>query len=69
MADWISEPIKLDGAVHVDVRANAKGIVLAQGDDVWFHDLHVSPEQAAAIGAALYQGAMFCLQARLEQSK
>lgn len=61
MADWISEPIKLEGNVHVDVKANEKGVVLAQGNDVWFHDLHLTAQQAADLAAALYKGAVFCL--------
>ena len=65
-ATWKSEQIQIVRSVFVDVKANAKGVVLAQGDDVWFHDLHVAPEQACAIAEALTQGAARCRAARGE---
>jgi hypothetical protein len=66
MQTWTSETIQIDAAMQVDVKANEKGVVLGQHNDVWFHDLHVNPQKACAIGFAMIQGAMACLQAQLE---
>ncbi|TPG50161.1 hypothetical protein EAH75_01300 [Rhodanobacter glycinis] len=54
---WKSHPIQIRATVFVEVRANAKGGVLGQSDDVWFHDLHLTPEQMRAIAANLIEGA------------
>ena len=69
METWVSPTIRINGSVHIDVKANENGVVLAQGDEVWFHDLHLTSEQAADIAAALYQGALYCLRAQLEARK
>jgi hypothetical protein len=61
---WKSEHIQITTAVFVDVKANEAGVVLGQGNDVWFHDLHITPEQACAIADALTQGAAKCLAMR-----
>jgi len=61
---WKSEPIKVGERVVVDVRASDKSVVLGQGDDVWFHDLHLSPERAIDVAEALTTGAAHCLAAR-----
>jgi hypothetical protein len=63
-ATWKSEKIEITPSVFVDVKANANGVVLGQGNDVWFHDLHLVPEQACQIADALTQGAAKCLAAR-----
>jgi hypothetical protein len=63
---WTSNSIKVASRVFVEVRANEKGIVLGQGDDVWFHDLHVDPADADAIAEALIQGAHQCKRMRGE---
>ncbi len=64
MDTWQSEVIQIDASTHVQVRANSVSVVLAQGDDVWFHDLHLTPDQAVAISCALNHGAVKCLAAR-----
>jgi hypothetical protein len=64
---WKSEPIKVGERVVVDVRASDKSVVLGQGDDVWFHDLHLSPERAIDVAEALTAGAAHCLAARGER--
>jgi len=63
-ANWKSESIQINSSVIVDVKANAKGVVLGQGNEVWFHDLHLTPEQAIKTSEALSEGASRCLQAR-----
>jgi hypothetical protein len=63
-ATWKSESIEIAPNVFVDVKANESGIVLGQGDHVWFHDLHITPEQARAIADLLSQGIVECLAAR-----
>ena len=64
---WKSEPIKVGERVVVDVRADEKSVVLGQGDDVWFHDLHLAPECAIEVAEALTTGAAHCLAARGEK--
>jgi hypothetical protein len=64
--NWQSEQIKVGVRVVVDVKASEKSVVLAQGDDVWFHDLHLTPEAAIEIAEALTTGAAKCLAARGE---
>lgn len=54
---WKSEMIQIVRGVFVDVKANAKGGVLGQGDDVWFHDLHLTADQMRAIAVVLIEGA------------
>lgn len=54
---WTSETVDIAPTVHVDVRANARSIALCQGNDVWFHDLHMDAEMADAIADKLKQGA------------
>lgn len=61
---WKSEKIHITPAVLVDVKANAQSVVLGQSNDVWFHDLHVTPEHAIQIAEALTEGATHCLAAR-----
>jgi len=63
-ATWNSEQIKIGADVVADVRANADGVVLGQGNAVWFHDLHLTPEQSIELGNALIEGASRCLAAR-----
>lgn len=55
MSSWQSEPIRVAkrSDVTVDVRASAEAVVLAQGDGVWFHDLHLADEEHVV---ALIQG-------------
>lgn len=54
---WGSEAIHIDADTCVDVKASNQGVVLGQLGGVWFHDLHLSPEQAKRIAKALLQGA------------
>lgn len=54
---WKSEPRQIRATVFVEVRANAKGGVLGQSDDVWFHDLHLTAEQMRGIAVDLIEGA------------
>jgi hypothetical protein len=63
-ATWKSEKIEITPSVFVDVKANDQSVVLGQGNDVWFHDLHCTPEKAIAIANALHQGANHCLASR-----
>lgn len=46
-ATWQSHPIRVAARseVTIDVKANADAVVLAQGDGVWFHDLHLADEE------------------------
>ena len=62
--NWNSDSIKITDGVFVEVKANAAGVVLAQGDEVWFHDLHLTPDQATEIVDALAAGVDACLSAR-----
>lgn len=52
---WQSEPIRVAvrSDVTVDVKASADAVVLAQGNGVWFHDLHITDDAdvVALIGA------------------
>lgn len=61
---WQSDSVLVGVRVHVDVKASEKSVVLAQGDDVWFHDLHLTPESARSIAVALIEGADKCESAR-----
>lgn len=54
---WGSEAIQIDADTCVDVKANSQGVVLGQLGGVWFHDLHLSPDQARQIASALHRGA------------
>lgn len=55
MSTWQSEPIRVAvrSDVTVDVKASADAVVLAQGNGVWFHDLHITDDAdvVALIGA------------------
>lgn len=55
MSTWQSQPIRVAvrSDVTVDVKASADAVVLAQGNGVWFHDLHITDEAdvVALIGA------------------
>lgn len=55
METWQSEPIRVAvrSDVTVDVKATAEAVVVAQGNGVWFHDLHITDEAdvVALIGA------------------
>jgi len=44
---WQGHPIRVESRseVRVEVKANAEAVVLAQGDGVWFHDLHLANEE------------------------
>ena len=66
MNPWQSNPVTVacKSIVSVDVKANEKSVVLAQGDDVWFHDLHLEPADANAIADALIEGARQCMRMR-----
>ena len=66
MTTWQSNPIDITckSAVTVDVKANADAVVLAQGNGVWFHDLHIEPADADAIADALREGARQCVAMR-----
>jgi hypothetical protein len=52
---WQSQPIRVAvrSDVTVDVKASAEAVVVAQGNGVWFHDLHITDEAdvVALIGA------------------
>lgn len=63
---WTSNSIKVSERVFVETRANAKGVVLGQGDDVWFHDLHIEPQDADAIANALHEASRQCRRMRGE---
>lgn len=54
---WSSEAIQLEGDTCVDIRANAKAVVLGQVGAKWFHDLHLTSQQARLIAMALNAGA------------
>ena len=47
MSTWQSQPIQIANRsdVNVDVRASAEAVVLAQGNGVWFHDLHMADDE------------------------
>jgi hypothetical protein len=44
---WQSHPIRVAtrSEVSVDVKASADAVVIAQGNGVWFHDLHLADEE------------------------
>jgi hypothetical protein len=54
---WTSESVEIAPMVFVDVKANEKGIVLGQGNHVWFHNLHITDVMADIIADILKQGA------------
>lgn len=59
MSTWQSQPIQIANRsdVNVDVRASAEAVVLAQGNGVWFHDLHMADdEHVVALIGALQEG-------------
>ena len=59
MDSWQSQTIRVENrsAVNVDVRASADAVVLAQGNGVWFHDLHLAnDEHVVALIGALQDG-------------
>jgi hypothetical protein len=59
METWQSQPIQIANRsdVNVDVRASADAVVLAQGNGVWFHDLHMADdEHVVALIGALQEG-------------
>jgi len=59
MSPWQSEPIRVAvrSDVTVDVKASGDAIVLAQGNGVWFHDLHITDEaDVIALIGALQEG-------------
>ena len=59
MSTWQSQPIQIANRsdVNVDVRASADAVVLAQGNGVWFHDLHMADdEHVVALIGALQEG-------------
>jgi len=64
MQSWKSNPIHISADVIADVKATASGVVLGQGNEVWFHDLHLTPELAMEIADALTEGATFCIAAQ-----
>ena len=55
MSTWQSQPIRVAvrSDVTIDVKASADAVVLAQGNGVWFHDLHITDDAdvVALIGA------------------
>lgn len=55
MDTWQSQPIRVAvrSDVTIDVKASNAAVVLAQGNGVWFHDLHITDEAdvVALIGA------------------
>jgi hypothetical protein len=67
MDSWQSQPIQIASTVFVDVKANAEKVVLAQGNTVWFHDLHLDPDDAIAIAVALQDGAIQCRAMRTQR--
>lgn len=44
---WQGHPIRVEhrSEVRVEVKASAAAVVIAQGDGVWFHDLHLENEE------------------------
>lgn len=54
---WGSEAIQIDADTCVDVKASNQGVVLGQLGGVWFHDLHLTSQQARLIATALNAGA------------
>ena len=56
---WQSQPIRVAvrSDVTIDVKASAEAVVLAQGNGVWFHDLHISDDSdVVALIHALQEG-------------
>ena len=66
MEPWTAGSVQIDDGVHVDVKANDQGVVLGQGNSVWFHDVHLTPDQAIEIASALYRGAVYAIRAAKE---
>lgn len=63
MFTWQSEPIRVAvrSDVTVDVKASADAVVIAQGNGVWFHDLHITDEaDVVALIQALTDGLVQC---------
>jgi len=59
MSPWQSEPIRVAvrSDVTVDVKASAEAVVVAQGNGVWFHGLHITDEaDVIALIGALQEG-------------